>query len=83
VVFGIAKNLRITERYSLQFRGDMYNALNHPQYTLGRINDATARNTFTGFSANPFIPGNPAFASWDTQFSSNPRFLIVSAKLMF
>jgi len=83
LVFGIAKNIKITERYSLQFRGDMYNALNHPQYTLGRINDASARNTFTGFSANPFIPGNPAFASWDTQFSSNPRFLIVSAKLMF
>jgi hypothetical protein len=83
VVFGIAKNIKIAERYSLQFRADMYNALNHPQYTLGRINDASARNTFTGFSANPFIPGNPAFASWNTQFSSNPRFLIVSGKFMF
>ena len=83
VVFGIAKNVKIGERYGLQFRGDMYNALNHPQYTLGRINDAQLRNTFTGFSANPFIPGNPAFSSWDTQFSSNPRFLIVSAKATF
>jgi hypothetical protein len=83
VVFGIAKNIKIKERYGLQLRGDVYNALNHPQYTLGRINDAQLRNTFTGFSANPFIPGNPAFASWNTQFSSNPRFLIVSAKLTF
>jgi hypothetical protein len=83
VVFGIAKNIKIKERYGLQFRGDMYNALNHPQYTLGRINDADPRNTFTGFSANPFIPGNPAFASWDTQFRSNSRFLIVSARLTF
>jgi len=83
IIFGIGKAIRIKERYAVQFRGDMYNALNHPQYTLGRINDVQARNTLTGFSQNPFIPGNPAFAAWDTQFSSNPRFMIVSAKVTF
>jgi hypothetical protein len=67
----------------MQLRAEMYNALNHPQYTLGRINNVRAHNSFTGFSANPFIPGNPAFAQWDQNFSSNPRIVQVSAKLTF
>jgi hypothetical protein len=83
VVFGIAQNIRITERYRVQLRADMFNALNHPQYTLGEINNVSGRGTFTGFSANPFILGNPAFARWDRQFSSNPRTLTVSAKVSF
>jgi hypothetical protein len=83
VVFGIGKNIRFRERWGLSFRADLYNALNHPQYTLGRINDVASRNTSTGYSQNPFIPGNPAFAQWSTQFSSNPRYAIVSAKLIF
>jgi hypothetical protein len=81
VVFGIAKTIKFKERYNLILRADMYNALNHPQYTLGRINDVVPRNTFT--SQNPYIPGNPAFMNWSTDFSSNPRFLIVSGKFSF
>ena len=83
VDFSIVKSIVFRERVKLQFRAEMYNALNHPQYTLGRINNVRARNTFTGFSANPFIPGNPAFAQWDQNFSSNPRIMQVSAKLTF
>jgi hypothetical protein len=81
--FNIVKSLAFHERVKLNLRADMYNALNHPQYTLGRINNVRARNTFTGFSANPFIPGNPGFARWDQNFSSNPRIVEVSAKLTF
>ena len=32
----IAKNFVRTERFKLQLRSDMFNAINHPQYTLGR-----------------------------------------------
>jgi hypothetical protein len=81
VDFTISKNLTFKERYRLQLRADMYNALNHPQYTLGRIDNVRAKNT--SGSANWFIPGNPAFAAWDQSFSSNPRTMQVSAKVTF
>ena len=83
ITFGIAKNLAFGERVRLQLRADLYNALNHPQYTLGNIISAAPRNTFTGFTANPFIPGNPAFANWSQDFSSNPRIVQVAAKVTF
>ncbi|HEY7335001.1 MAG TPA: carboxypeptidase-like regulatory domain-containing protein [Bryobacteraceae bacterium] len=81
VQFTIAKNFSFREKFKLQLRADMFNALNHPQYTLGRINDVKARNT--SGSANWFIPGNPAFGQWDQVFSSNPRSVQVGAKVIF
>jgi hypothetical protein len=79
--FNITKNITFTERWKLQLRADMFNAVNHPQYTLGRVNNVRARNT--SGSANWFIPGNPLFEQWDQSFSSNPRVLQVAAKLTF
>ncbi len=81
VDFTIAKNVAFKERYKLQFRADMFNSLNHPQYTLGRVNNVRARNT--SGSANMFIPGNALFGRWDQAFSSNPRTVQVSLKLAF
>jgi hypothetical protein len=77
----IAKNIVVRERYKLQLRADMYNAINHPQYTLGRVNNVRARNT--SGSANMFIPGNPLFGQWDQAFSSNPRIVQITAKIVF
>ncbi len=79
--FMIAKNLTFRERFRLQLRADLYNALNHPQYTLGPIDNVHPRNT--SGSANWFIPGNPEFADWSQVFSSNPRVMQVSAKVTF
>ena len=79
--FTLAKNIAIRERFKLQLRGDFFNALNHPQYTLGRINNVRLRNTSA--SANMFIPGNPLFGQWDQAFSSNPRIVQVVARLTF
>jgi hypothetical protein len=81
--FNIVKSITFHERVKLNLRADLYNAVNHPQYTLGRINNVRARNTLTGFTTSPFVPGNPAFAQWDQNFSSNPRIVEVSAKLTF
>lgn len=81
VDFTIAKNIVARERYRLQLRADLFNALNHPQYTLGRINNVRARNT--SGSANMFIPGNPLFGQWDQAFSSNPRIMQITVKLAF
>jgi hypothetical protein len=77
----IAKNLVITERFHLQLRLDMFNAINHPQYTLGRVDNVRARNT--SGSANMFVPGNPLFGQWDQAFSSNPRVAQIGAKFIF
>ena len=44
----IAKNLVLTERFHLQLRLDLFNAINHPQYTLGRTNNVR--------SATPPVP---------------------------
>jgi Carboxypeptidase regulatory-like domain len=79
--FTVAKNFLIRERYRIQLRADLFNALNHPQYTLGHINDVSAHNT--SGSANWFIPGNPLFGQWSESFSSNPRFVQVGAKVTF
>jgi hypothetical protein len=59
----------------------MFNAANHPQYTLGNINSIRLRNT--SGNANMFIPGNPLFGRWDQVFSSNPRIVQITAKFTF
>lgn len=79
--FTIAKNFTARERYKLQLRADLFNAINHPQYTLGRVNNVRARNT--SGSANMFVPGNALFGQWDQAFSSNPRTMQVTAKIVF
>src|SRR5207245_402621 len=61
--FTISKNVVIKERVKVQMRMDLFNAVNHPQYILGRVNNVRARNT--SGTANMFIPGNPLFAQWD------------------
>ena len=77
----VAKNIALRERYSLQLRADMFNAMNHPQFTLGNINSIRLRST--SGSANMFIPGNPLFGRWDQVFSSNSRVVQITAKLSF
>jgi hypothetical protein len=83
IVFGVAKRIQIKERWGLQFRGDIYNALNHPQYLIANngVNSVNAFNTAT--TQNYYLPGNPAFMYWSNDFHSNPRSMIVSAKLTF
>jgi hypothetical protein len=81
VELSIAKNFSFRERVKLQLHADLFNALNHPQYTLGDVNSVTYRNT--AGSVNWFVPGNPLFGKWDQVFSSNPRFVQVGAKVTF
>ncbi|MFN7922747.1 MAG: carboxypeptidase regulatory-like domain-containing protein [Bryobacteraceae bacterium] len=77
----IAKNIPIREHRQLQIRADLFNAANHPQYTLGNIDSIRLRNT--SGNANMFVPGNPLFGRWDQVFSSNPRIAQITAKFTF
>jgi len=81
VELSIAKNFSIRERLKLQLHADLFNALNHPQYTLGPINDVHPRSG--AGAANWFTAGDPLFRQWDQVFSSNPRFVQVGAKVTF
>ena len=79
----IAKNVAITERYHLQFAGRFGNALNHPQYVGGLVNDV-APIGFTSTNVHNFtIPSSSVFNLPSQVFSSNPRSLAVSAKFIF
>jgi hypothetical protein len=77
----LGKIVRFKEHYRAEFRVDLYNALNHPQYTPGRVD----RIDFESHSAetNYLTPGNPVFGQWDQVYSSNPRQLQLTAKVRF
>jgi hypothetical protein len=65
----------------LNLRADFFNAMNHPQYTPGRINNV---NVKTRSDTNVYlIPGNSVFARWDQVFSSNSRTMQLGARLTF
>jgi hypothetical protein len=79
----LAKNIKITERYSLQFAGRFTNIFNHPQYIAGSLNDV-APQQFTGTAQRNFtIPTQPIFGDPSQAFSSNPRSAVISAKFTF
>jgi hypothetical protein len=61
--FNAFKRFRITERFSTEFRAEMYNLLNHPQRGLG--------------SVSPFSPGNST-PSANVSTSPAGRFLNAS-----
>ena len=76
-----AKILPFKDRYKVEFRADIYNAFNHPQYVPGTLNrvDALGHAGETGY----LTPGNPAFAKWDEVMFSNARQIQLTAKLKF
>jgi hypothetical protein len=77
----IAKAVRFKESYAVEFRVDMYNAFNHPQYVPGRTDRVSA--TGHGGETNYLTPGQSSFGQWDQAFSSNPRQLQFTAKVKF
>ncbi len=78
-----AKSLTFKENYKFQFAGRFYNIFNHPQYVGGYLSDV-APIGFTGTAVHNFtIPSTSGFHVPSQVFSSNPRSITLSAKIIF
>jgi outer membrane receptor protein involved in Fe transport len=76
--FGVMKNTKINERLSLQFRAELFNIFNHPNFNYPGTGVFNAGSIFTGYKATPnttagqitslAVPGI-AGAARQTQFS--------------
>jgi hypothetical protein len=77
----VAKTISTGERSRLEIRADFYNALNHAQFTPGRLNNvaSTQRANETSY----LTPGNADFGRWNRVYSSNPRLIQIVAKFSF
>ncbi len=80
----LTKKFNITESKRLEFGGQFFNALNHPQPIPGLVSDAgPALSTFTTASRNFLLPSNPDFNNFGKYFSSNPRTIQVVGRFVF
>jgi len=79
----IKKVFPIGEVKRLEFAAQLYNALNHPQYTAGFTNNIQQTQTLGVSQQNVLIPGSPLFDRPDQAFSSNPRFIQLTARFQF
>ena len=77
----IGKGVPFKEHYRVEFRADLYNAFNHPQYIPGRPNRVSA--TSHPGETNYLTPGNVDFAKWDRVYASNARQIQLTAKVRF
>ena len=77
------KNLSMGERFKLQFLLQMFNALNHPQFLPGSVNDVGTIQSTTSGDQNFLTPGTPNFNNPRLSFSSNPRTMQLGLKIMF
>ncbi|MEP6715104.1 MAG: carboxypeptidase regulatory-like domain-containing protein, partial [Terriglobia bacterium] len=85
VDLNLLKNFSYGERYKLQFAGTLFNLFNHAQFIPGfpgRVDNPNVLNT-GGAIRNYLTPGNAHFNDPEYVFSSNPRNIQVSVKLIF
>ena len=82
--FSLAKNFHFGERYRLQFRGEFFNILNHPNFAnpyggqngFG-LNDPSAASFGCGCATPDIAAANPAVGS------GGPRSIQLGAKFIF
>jgi hypothetical protein len=85
----LVKRFSITERVKFEVLGQFSNALNHPQYTGGYLNHVDGGNPNlvailqSGGVLNMLTPGTTSFNRPDLAFSSNPRSIVLAAKITF
>lgn len=72
----MAKNLKLTEKFNLQFRGEMYNVLNHHNYYINT-------NNLDVSSMDPSIPYVTAVKGGFGNANDDRRFVQLALKLTF
>jgi hypothetical protein len=75
------KRIPIRESKVVEFRAEMYNALNHSQYTPGQINNAYPQARTD--TRNYLIPGNESFNNPETAFGNNARTIQLVLRFQF
>src|SRR6185312_3551866 len=79
--FAVKKAFSIKENWKVELGGQAFNALNHPQYTPGFLNNVEFHPGVT--TRNNLIPGNPMFNRPDLAYASNARSLQLFARVQF
>jgi len=73
----LSKQFKITERYSVQFRAEFFNLLNHAQFN--GISPGSGTGGTTSFLPQPFNAGGSTI----TETSVNPRVIQLGLKFVF
>ena len=81
--FSVFKNFRISEGMKLQFRVDMFNAFNHPQFVPGSVNGVEATSQTSAAATNLVTVGTADFNRPDLVFSSHPRVIQLALRFNF
>jgi Carboxypeptidase regulatory-like domain len=79
--FSVFKNFRITEGTKIQFRVDMFNAFNHPQFVPGSVNGVQPVGQ-TGV-LGLVTAGSDQFNRPDLAFTSHPRVIQLALRFNF
>ena len=79
----IAKRLNIRETKLFEFRAEMYNAMNHPQFTAGYPSIGNGRPRTTAGAQNLLLPQNALFNRPDLAFQSNARVIQLVGRFQF
>ena len=78
-----AKAVSFKENYKFQFSARFFNLLNHPEYVGGNISDVAPIGFTSTQVHNYTIPSTAVFHQASQVFSSNPRGITLSAKIIF
>ena len=77
----VKKAFRFGEVRRFELGVQAFNLFNHPQYTSGYIDNVQFHNSNT--TRNNLLPSDPAFNRPDLEYSSNARFLQLTARFQF
>nr|MCU0247666.1 carboxypeptidase regulatory-like domain-containing protein [Bryobacter sp.] len=82
--FSVMKNFQLGKgdrAPMFQFRAEMYNAMNHSQFTPGSINTIAAVSRTD--TRNYLIPSHPNFNNPETAFGNNPRVIQLVGRIQW
>lgn len=79
----LLKRFSFTERYRFEFGAQMLNALNHPQFIPGTLNDIRSFGQAGPAVLDMLTPDTPTFNEPNKVFPSNARTVQLSAKFIF